>query len=151
MTFNAVAALLALATAPAPVLAPQSLAVVKVHAPKTTLHLQVARSPSQRERGLMGVTKLSRHTGMLFVFDKDAPVDFWMKDTLIPLDMVFVGANGEVRKVFVNVPVVPLSTADSDIPLEGGTAKYVIELRAGEAWGDGLVTGARVSGLPHRE
>jgi uncharacterized membrane protein (UPF0127 family) len=96
----------------------------------------------------MGVTHLQRHTGMLFIFEKDAPVDFWMKDTLIPLDMVFVSANGMVRKVYASVPVVARTLADSDIPIEGAVAKYVIELPAGEASDDGLVAGARVNGLP---
>jgi uncharacterized membrane protein (UPF0127 family) len=96
----------------------------------------------------MGVTHLPRHAGMLFIFERDAPVAFWMKDTLIPLDMVFVGADGRVRKVYPNVPVVPRALPDSQIPLEQGTAKYVIELPANEAAQDGLVEGVRVAALP---
>lgn len=147
--FDAFAALLAIATAaPVAVPTPQSLSTVAVRAPRAVLRLQIATTPAQRERGLMGVTKLKRHDGMLFVFEKETPVAFWMKDTLIPLDMVFVGVNGEVRKVFANVPVLPQQTPDADIPLEVGSAKYVIELASGEAKQDGLAAGVRLKRLP---
>jgi uncharacterized membrane protein (UPF0127 family) len=96
----------------------------------------------------MSVRHLAAHSGMLFVFDSDMPVAFWMKDTLIPLDMIFVAPDGTVRKVFVRVPVVSPQLPDQNIPLERGSAKYVIELRAGEAPLDGLQPGAHLSGLP---
>lgn len=127
--------------------APQHLPTIVAHAPKATLTLQVARTEEQRELGLMSVTKLAPHTGMLFVFDQDGPVAFWMKDTLIPLDMVFVGSNGFVRSVAADVPVVPESTPDSAIPRREGDAKYVIELAAGEAAKDGIVPGSQIAGL----
>ncbi len=66
-----------------------------------------SRAPTpQREQGLMDRTYVPEHTGMIFVFDGDAPVEFWMKDTLVPLDMIFVAADGTVRRVYANVPVV---------------------------------------------
>lgn len=141
-------ALIAAALAPQPVPTPQSLPVMRVPAPHARLRVQVARTEPQRERGLMGVRKLAPHTGMLFVFETDAPIEFWMKDTLIPLDMVFVGGNGIVRQVFANVPVVPTDTPDNRIPRRDGVAKYVIELPAGEAQSDGIVPGARIPNLP---
>jgi uncharacterized membrane protein (UPF0127 family) len=110
--------------------------------------VQVATTEEQREKGLMGVMHLPAHTGMLFIFDRDGPVAFWMKNTLIPLDMVFVGQDGIVRRVYANVPVVAHTLPDSQIPVEQGTAKYVIELPAGEAAKDGLREGARVQHLP---
>jgi hypothetical protein len=145
MTFSAPALLLAAMTSAVPT--PQALAVTTVQAPKAQLRLQVASTAPQRERGLMGVTHLNAHTGMLFVFEQDAQVAFWMKDTLIPLDMVFVGADGVVRRVYAKVPVVPLSLPDTQIPLEQGKAKYVIELPSGEAEADGLKAGVCVRGL----
>ncbi|HTX02811.1 MAG TPA: DUF192 domain-containing protein [Candidatus Acidoferrales bacterium] len=129
--------------------APQHLPTIVVHAPQATLTLQVAKTEDQRETGLMSVTNLPPHTGMVFVFDEDAPVEFWMKDTLVPLDMVFVAADGTVRSVAANVPVVPETAPDSSIPRRGGTAKYVIELPAGEAVNDGIVTGMRLTDLLH--
>jgi uncharacterized membrane protein (UPF0127 family) len=137
--------LLAAAIAATP--APQHLPTIAVHAPKATVTLGIARTESQRERGLMSVTKLDPHTGMVFVFDQDAPVEFWMKDTLVPLDMVFVGTDGTVRSVAANVPVVPESTPDGDIPRRDGTAKYVIELPAGEAAEDGIAKGVLLTDL----
>lgn len=147
MTFSTLAFALALATA-APMPAPQLLRVVSLHAPAATLRVQVAQTEEQRERGLMAVRHLQPHTGMLFIFEQDAPVAFWMKDTLISLDMVFLSGDGVVRRVYTRVPVVSPKMADADIPLEQGTAKYVIELAAGEAARDGLRAGTRVEGMP---
>ena len=67
----------------------------------------------------MDRTSLPPHTGMIFVFDGDGPIEFWMKNTLIPLDMVFVAADGTVRKVS-SVPVLPPGMPDAKIPLEPG-------------------------------
>ncbi len=123
--------------------APQHLPTITVRAPKATLTLQVASTEDQRETGLMSVTTLPARTGMVFVFDEDAPVMFWMKDTLVPLDMVFVGADGTVRSIAANVPVVPETTPDEQIPRRAGTGKFVIELPAGEARKDGIVVGTK--------
>ncbi|MEO9262888.1 MAG: DUF192 domain-containing protein [Candidatus Baltobacteraceae bacterium] len=127
--------------------APQFLAKISVQAPRAKLTLQVARTEEQRERGLMSVTKLVPRTGMVFVFDTDGPVEFWMKDTLVPLDMVFVSADGTVRSVASRVPIVPLDTPDDKIPRRKGNAKFVIELAAGEAAKDGISPGATLLGV----
>ena len=149
MIFSSLALAIAMGAAPSPLPTPQSLPVITLRAPRAALRVQVARTENQRERGLMSVRHLPLHAGMLFVFDSDGPVAFWMKDTLIPLDMVFLSADGTVRKVFARVPVVSPSLPDPDIPLEQGSAKYVIELPSGEAQQDGLHPGARVEGLQH--
>ncbi len=121
-----------------------TLPPTRVLAPLAELRLETATTPAQRERGLMGRTRLAPHTGMLFVFDSDGPVSFWMKDTLIPLDMIFVATDGTVRDVFTDVRPVPRDTADAAIPLESANARYVIELAAGEAARDGIVCGVRL-------
>jgi uncharacterized protein len=141
--YNVIAAvLLALATP-----APQHLATMTVRAPKAALTLQIARTEQERELGLMSVTKLPVHTGMVFVFSKDQTQGFWMKDTLVPLDMVFVAASGSVRAVYANVPVVPLDTPDDQIPRRSAAAKYVLELPAGEAAADGIASGVELPDL----
>lgn len=124
--------------------APQHLPAIAVHAPYATLTLQVAKTEEQRETGLMSVTLLPKHTGMVFVFEADQPVEFWMKNTLVPLDMVFVAADGTVRSVAANVPVVREDAPDDAIPRRGGSAKYVIELPAGEAAKDGIAPGVNL-------
>ncbi len=121
-----------------------TLPVVVVHAPHADLTLEVARTEAQREYGLMNRKRIAPHTGMVFVFDGDAPVAFWMKDTLVPLDMAFVAGDGTVRKVFADVAVVSPSLADADIPREASVAKYVIELPADEAAKDGIAPGVRL-------
>lgn len=121
-----------------------ALQVVVVHAPRANLSLEVARTDSQREYGLMNRTHMAPHTGMIFVFGGDGRVAFWMKNTLMPLDMLFIGADGTVRHVFANVAVVPRTLPDEEIPREAGVAKYVIELPAGEAARDGIAPGVRL-------
>lgn len=126
---------------------PQSLPIVALHAPRAVVNVQVAQTEQERERGLMGVRKLAPHTGMVFVFASDSPVTFWMKDTLVPLDMVFVARGGVVRGVFARVPVVAPQTPDDRIPRRQGKAMYVIELPAGEAARDGIRPGVRIGDL----
>ncbi|HEY5258334.1 MAG TPA: DUF192 domain-containing protein [Candidatus Baltobacteraceae bacterium] len=141
MCSQTVALALALIVSPGPQPTPQQLPTITVAAPRAMLTLQIARTPAQQEAGLMWVTALAPHAGMLFVFPSDQPLSFWMKNTLIPLDMVFVGADGRVRKVFADVPVVDSALADDRIPLEIASGRYVIELPAGEAAADGIVSG----------
>jgi len=127
-----------------------ALPTVTVRAPLADLTLEVARTEPQRERGLMDRKSVAPHTGMIFVFDGDGPVQFWMKDTLEPLDMIFIGADGRVRRIYAKVPVIATGAGDDVIPRESGSAKYVIELAAGEAAKDGIVTGTKLdlSGVP---
>lgn len=139
------ALVLALASPGAAPVWPQHLPLLLVHAPRAGLMLEVARTDSEHERGLMGYTLLPAHTGMIFVFDADGPVSFWMKDTLIPLDIVFVAADDRVRSVAARVPTVAPTLPDDAIPLITGAAKYVIELSAGEAARDGITPGAMLS------
>ncbi len=96
-----------------------TLPTVVVHAPHADLTLEVARTESQREYGLMNRTQLAPHNGMIFVFGGDGPVAFWMKNTLVPLDMVFVAADGTVRRVFANVAVVSPALPDDGHPARG--------------------------------
>ena len=139
---------LALAVALVPAVAagaPPGLPVVVVRAPNADLRLEVARTPADQERGLMNRAAIAPHSGMLFVFAQDGAVEFWMKNTLVPLDMIFIGADGAVRKIYANVPAAPPSLSDERIPREPGVAKFVIELNAGEAARDGITEGSHLT------
>ncbi|WP_134671861.1 DUF192 domain-containing protein [Halorussus marinus] len=107
--------------------------------------LEVADSPDERATGLMHRESLPEDRGMVFVYGEADERSFWMKNTLIPLDMVFVDANGTVRNVEHADPPAPeasddeLATYASD-----GPAKYVIEMEQGFANETGIGPGAQV-------
>jgi uncharacterized protein len=94
--------------------------------------LEVARTPEQQSIGLMNRTDLATNRGMLFVFSPPRPVSFWMKNTLIPLDMIFV-SNGVVKHVGQQI----LPCAGDPCPSYGPEPRTdidgVIELRGGRA------------------
>lgn len=83
---------------------------------------------------------------MIFVFPDAANAvrSFWMKDTIVPLDMVFVSAQGAVTSVAANVPASTLGAPESSVAGREGTGRFVIELRAGDARREGLVPGTRL-------
>lgn len=98
--------------------------------------IEVAATPDARERGLMYRRFMPMDRGMLFEFDREAPVAFWMKNTYIPLDMVFIGRNGRVTRIVDRAE--PLS--ETAIP-SGGPCAAVLELNGGVAAAIGLKTG----------
>ncbi len=122
-----------------------SLPIVTMNAPRAAMHLWVARSERSHELGLMERTRLDPAQGMIFVFGRNSERDFWMKDTLMPLDMVFIEHDGLVRAVFSRVPVLPPGTPDNAIPLIHARAQYVLELGAGEARRLGIVAGEKLT------
>jgi uncharacterized membrane protein (UPF0127 family) len=90
------------------------------------IDIEIADTADERATGLMNRTSLPSDAGMLFIFPTEQNVSFWMKDTLIPLDMVFVND----AKVIINIArnTVPLS--ETLIP-SGGPTRYVVEVNAG--------------------
>lgn len=104
--------------------------------------LEVARTPSEQAMGLMYRKSLPANRGMLFPFEPPQPVNFWMKNTVIPLDMVFV-RNGVVKAIAANVPPCTSDPCPSYGP--GTTVDQVIELRGGRAAELGLKVGDRVT------
>lgn len=90
--------------------------------------VELAVTPQERARGLMFREDLPQRAGMLFVFDPPQPVAFWMKNTLIPLDMIFIDDRGVVTRVHQNAVPGDLT------PIEGGDSVYaVLEINAGLA------------------
>ena len=119
--------------------------------PKGTLEIQhdkqahkfdiwIAESPRQQQQGLMFVRDLPQDRGMLFIADPPRVFSMWMMNTYIPLDMVFVGADGRIKKIAPNATPHSLATISSEEPV-----KAIVELRAGEAARRELKVGDRVS------
>jgi len=118
---------------------------LEVWTPRGILRLAVVTSEQLREKGLMFVREVPRGQGMLFVFPGgDQPLNFWMKDTITPLDMVFVDHAGRVTSIAAAVPATTPSTPDEQIPRRSGTGAFVIELASGDAARFGLAAGVRL-------
>jgi hypothetical protein len=122
---------------------------ITVQAPTEKLTLEVADTEASREYGLMFRTQLAAHAGMIFVFSYDEHQGFWMKNTMIPLDMLFVRANGTIDSIAADVPAESAKTPGEEIRRDG-FGKYVIELAAGEAKRAGLHPGSKLI-LPKME
>lgn len=107
-----------------------------------TIELEVARTQQQQAMGLMFRTALADNRGMLFQFEPPQPAKFWMKNTLIPLDMVFL-QNGKVEAIAASVPPCtrePCPTYGPDVAVD-----QVIELRGGRVAELGLRVGTRLN------
>jgi len=115
------------------------VAVVRGPGGPVEVSLEVAATRAERERGLMSRTSLAEGRGMLFVFDADGNQSFWMKNTLIPLDLLFIARDGTVVGIHANAT--PLSTANIAV---GKPSRYVLEVPGGWAARHGISAGARV-------
>lgn len=93
----------------------------------------VVDTPSSREIGLMCRTKLKPDYGMLFAFPVEMDLNFWMKNTLVSLDIVWIGADKKVTVVHANMKKSRTDTPDSEVATAGGRGQYVLELPAGAA------------------
>ncbi|TNF12450.1 MAG: DUF192 domain-containing protein [Rhodobacteraceae bacterium] len=107
----------------------------------------VADDFAERARGLMFVEEMPDTTGMLFIYGVSRPVSFWMKNTLIPLDMIFIDARGVVKKVHANAIPHDTTGISSDVPV-----RSVLEINGGLAAKIGIAPGAvvRHPDLPQR-
>ena len=105
---------------------------------------ELADEPREREIGLMCRTGLAPEAGMLFGFDREMPLQFWMKRTLIPLDMVWLDKDKRVTGVAANVPASRVDTPDERVARAEGRGQWVLELAAGEAARLGLKKGDKL-------
>ncbi len=108
---------------------------------ETVIRLEVARTPAEKATGLMFRQALPDDRGMLFPFEPARPVQFWMRNVPVPLDMVFLRA-GEVKAIAAEVP--PCTTPTCPTYGPATPVNQVIELRAGRAAELGLAVGDRV-------
>ncbi len=91
---------------------------------ETTISLEVADTPAEQQLGLMNRTNLNTNSGMIFIFPTEQLLSFWMKDTLIPLDIIFLNKDFIVQEIYTNTK--PNQT--SEIYSSNKLAKYVIEI-----------------------
>jgi uncharacterized membrane protein (UPF0127 family) len=104
------------------------------------VRIELAVTDEARALGLMFRDALSADAGMLFLFDSDGRVPFWMKNTFIPLDMIWISATGEVVDVHAGVRPCKLDPCPNVEPARPGRA--VLEVNAGFAAGHGIRPGA---------
>ena len=115
---------------------PKTMLVVETHKGRTEFVVEIAVSNAQRSKGLMFRTSLAPNNGMLFDFGADRMVSMWMKNTYIPLDMVFIRADGKIAGISSNT--VPHSLA---VISSTEAVRYVLEINAGAAVRAGLAAG----------
>jgi len=108
--------------------------------------VELARSEAEQSRGLMFRTELDRDRGMLFLFQVPDEHAFWMHDTLIPLDMIFLGEDRSVVGIVSNAAPRTDTLRSVHKP-----SKYVLEVGGGEAALHGVVPGTRAVFLAVRE
>lgn len=100
----------------------------------------MAETAAERAKGLMYRTELAPDVGMLFDFGVEQPVYMWMKNTYIPLDMVFIRSDGRVASIAADTVPLSTQTISSEVPVSA-----VLELKAGTAKARGIAVGDRVS------
>jgi uncharacterized membrane protein (UPF0127 family) len=126
--------------APDPSAAPPARVVIETRAgARHVVTVELARNDAERARGLMHRSALAPDAGMLFLFDESSEHAFWMKNTLIPLDMIFVSEDGRVAGVVARAVPGDLSPRSA-----GGPSRYVLEVNGGWAEAHGVGPGDRV-------
>ena len=97
----------------------------------TCINVELAKTPQERQKGLMMRRILEGDSGMLFIFEKEESHYFWMKNTLIPLDMIWFNRNKQV--IFIEKDVAPCTTRSCAFYGPRKNSLYVLELNAGFA------------------
>ncbi|MCG7492223.1 DUF192 domain-containing protein [Thalassobius sp. Cn5-15] len=101
--------------------------------------IELADEPHERERGLMFREEMAQSAGMLFVYEREQRAVFWMRNTYLPLDLIFADGQGVVQHVHENA--VPL---DETLIPGGDAIQFVLEVNAGQAARLGLKAGAEM-------
>jgi uncharacterized membrane protein (UPF0127 family) len=121
----------------------QQLVITTADGATHTLTVEVATTADQLRDGLMFRQKVAADAGMLFVFPQAQLTSFWMKNTLIPLDMLFIRADGSLAKIHANA-----QPHDETSISSGEAVKAVLEINGGRAQELGITTSSRLAGLP---
>ena len=104
------------------------------------LDVEFAETPYERETGLMYRTSMEKEQSMLFIFDTEFPRSFYMKNTNIPLDIIYIDANKEIVSFQKNATPLSEESLPSEYP-----AKYVLEINGGMADAWSLKVGDKIS------
>jgi uncharacterized membrane protein (UPF0127 family) len=128
---------------PATAAKPAEITLTPAGRDPVSVQLEVVQTPDARQRGLMFRKQLDPSAGMLFVFEQPEPHTFWMHNTLVPLDMIFITADWSVLGVVENAT--PLTDAPRAVP---GSSQYVLEVNAGFSRRYGVVAGTAVRYSP---
>jgi uncharacterized protein len=115
---------------------------VKLTAGMFVIDAAVAASDADREQGLMYRTQLAPNEGMLFVFNENAVHCFWMKNTLIPLSIAFIRADGTIT----DIDEMQAETTNNHCPRNNGV--YALEMSKGWFEAKGIKAGMKMQGLP---
>ncbi|MCC6598049.1 MAG: DUF192 domain-containing protein [Alphaproteobacteria bacterium] len=115
------------------------IAILKADGQKLYFDVELAITPRQLAYGLMNRTSMVDNAGMLFIFNSVDKRNFWMKDTLIPLDMLFISSDGEIHHIHHKAQPQDLTAITAHYPV-----KAVLELKGGAAEAMGLKEGDRV-------
>lgn len=105
-------------------------------------YVELAQTADEKTRGLMFREHLNPDRGMFFIFEDEGEYSFWMKNTLIPLDIIWINKNKEA--VFISRDTQPCKTEPCPTINPGIKAKYVLELNGGTAEKIGLTVGDRL-------
>ncbi len=109
----------------------------------THITLELAITPEEHEKGLMFRPFLATNHGMLFLFDTDTILSFWMKNTLIPLDIVFLDDTGHIVSIAAGVP--PCAADPCPQYRSKGPSRAVLELAAGTSKAHHLTAGSTIT------
>lgn len=104
-----------------------------------SFNIEIAKTNGERALGLMYRRELPADAGMLFLYDPPQPITMWMRNTILSLDMIFIGADGKVHRIESHTE--PFST---DMISSDGAVQGVLEVNAGTAAKIGLKTGDEV-------
>ena len=121
---------------------PQELATIRINAGIHNITAQLAKTPQQREIGLMFRRSMGANDGMLFAFEQAGQQCFWMKNTLIPLAVAFIADDGSV----VNIESMKPQTLDGHC--SAAPVRFVLEMNEGWFTKRGIKAGSKLRGAP---
>lgn len=124
---------------PAPLVLDTGVVTVATKTGEQRFKVEVALKDHERQRGLMYRDHLDDDAGMVFIFEREESLRFWMKNTWIPLDMFFINDDLEIVGIIENAEPLTLNGRGVDEP-----SRFVLELKGGSAAARGIAVGQRI-------